>query len=70
MVGREIVPNVLITILPSVLLVVAVILEKYLYQSSIYFQQGVDPTSTLLPVFHKVANNAGRFLIVKVHFKS
>ena len=42
---------------------------KFLYQPSIYLQQGADPTSTLFPVLYKVANNAGRYFIVKVFFK-
>ena len=43
---------------------------KFLYQPSIYLQQGTDPTSTLFPVLYKVVNNAGRYFIVKAYFKS
>ena len=43
---------------------------KFLYQPSIYLQQGADPTSTLFPVLYEVANKAGRYFIVKVYFKN
>ena len=43
---------------------------KFLYQPSIYLQQGADPNSTLFPVLYKVVNNTGRYFIVKVYFKS
>ena len=69
-------------IMPPVLLIAGVILGnytssktsssdgKFLYQPSIYLQQGTDPTSTLFPVLYKVVNNAGRYFIVKAYFKS
>ena len=69
-------------ILPPVLLAVGVVLAnnsssktsnsdgKFLYQPSIYLQQGADPPSTLFPVLYKVVNNTGRYFIVKVYFKS
>ena len=44
--------------------------SNFLYEPSIYLQQGVKPASTLFPVLYKVANNAGTHLIVKVYFKS
>ena len=43
--------------------------DKFLYQPSIYLQQGTDPNSTLYPVLYKVANTTGRYFIVKVYFK-
>ena len=60
-------------IFPSVILAVEVLKKnssskssssdgKFLYQPSIYLQQGADPTSTLFPVLYKVVNNAGRYL--------
>ena len=43
---------------------------KFLYEPSIYLQQGADPISTLFPVLYKVDNNSGRYFIVKAYFKS
>ena len=69
-------------ILPLVLLVVTIVVViilfskpsssdcKFLYKPSIYLQQGADPTFTLYPVLYKVVNNAGRYFIVKVYFKT
>ena len=69
-------------ILPLVLLTVGAIIGshtssktstseiKFLYHPSIYLQQRADPTSTLFHVLYKVVNNAGRYFIVKVNFKS
>ena len=68
--------------LPPVLLVAGVLLAnklsskvtssdgKFLYEPSIYLQQGTDPTSTLFPVLYKVVDNAGRYFIVKAYFTS
>ena len=41
----------------------------FLYKPSTYLQQGADPTSNLFPVLYKVANNAGRYFLVKGFFK-
>ena len=41
----------------------------FLYKPSTYLEQGADPTSNLFPVLYKVANNAGRYFLVKVFFK-
>ena len=69
-------------ILPLVLLVVTIVVViilfskpsssdcKFLYKPSIYLQQGADPNFTLYPVLYKVVNNAGRYFIVKVYFKT
>ena len=69
-------------IFPLVLLVVTIVVViilfskpsssdcKFLYKPSIYLQQGADPTFTLFPVLYKVVNNAGRYFIVKVYFKT
>ena len=68
-------------ILPPVLLAVGVVLAnnssskistsdgKFLYQPSIYLQQGADPTSTLFPVLYKVVNNTGKYFIEKDYFE-
>ena len=68
--------------LPPVLMVVGVLLAnqfpakfsssdgKFLYEPSIYLQQGADPISTLFPVLYKVVNNSGRYFIAKAYFKS
>ena len=69
-------------ILPVVLLVVGVVFAiilysksnssdgKFLYKPSIYLQQEADPNVNLFPVLYKVVNNAGRYFIVKVYFKT
>ena len=69
-------------ILPPVLLTLEVVLANnlrsqnsssegnFLYQPSIYLQQGADTTSTLFSVLYKVVNNSGTYFIVKVYFKS
>ena len=73
---------VLQIMLPPVLMVVGVLLAnqfpakfsssdgKFLYEPSIYLQQGADPISTLFPVLYKVVNNSGRYFIAKAYFKS
>ena len=69
-------------ILPPVLLAVGVVLAnnsssktstsdgKFLYQPSMYLQQGADPPSNLFPVLYKVVSNAGRYFIVIVYFET
>ena len=71
--------NILQIILPAVLLLFGDFVAlsntgssdgRFLYQPSVYLQQGKDPSSTLFPVLYKVVNHTGIYFIVKVNFKS
>ena len=71
--------NILQIVLPAVLLLFGDFVAlsntgssdgRFLYQLSIYLQQGKDPSSTFFPVLYKVVNHTGIYFIVKVNFKS